>query len=183
MVPLLALQQLYDGCIGNEVTRIKWVKGLNEPAAKQIRCHIRHKAAAESDINSITSQIARCMGPICGPPGSCRPPLLTPWTLLSGIYNHYTSKHITCKWKDNLGVNPDSMIMWPSWGPPGADRTQVGPMLAPWILLSGESCGLLSMVYIYDGIMTKFFHKTNTLLNSQVATNLICLCAIRVHVQ
>ena len=25
----------------------------------------------------------------------------------------------------------------PTWGPPGADRTQVGPMLAPWILLSG----------------------------------------------
>ena len=25
----------------------------------------------------------------------------------------------------------------PTWGPSGADRTQVGPMLAPWILLSG----------------------------------------------
>ena len=25
----------------------------------------------------------------------------------------------------------------PTWGPPGADRTQVGPMLAPWTLLSG----------------------------------------------
>ena len=24
-----------------------------------------------------------------------------------------------------------------SWGPSGADRTQVGPMLAPWTLLSG----------------------------------------------
>ena len=23
------------------------------------------------------------------------------------------------------------------WGPSGADRTHVGPMLAPWILLSG----------------------------------------------
>ena len=28
-------------------------------------------------------------------------------------------------------------FMWPIWGPPGADRTQVGPMLAPWTLLSG----------------------------------------------
>ena len=27
--------------------------------------------------------------------------------------------------------------MRPTWGPSGADRTQVGPMLAPWILLSG----------------------------------------------
>ena len=33
--------------------------------------------------------------------------------------------------------------MGPAWGPSGADRTQVGPMLAPWTLLSGkwtESC-------------------------------------------
>ena len=28
--------------------------------------------------------------------------------------------------------------MGPTWGPPGADRTQVGPMLAPWTLLSGS---------------------------------------------
>ena len=27
-------------------------------------------------------------------------------------------------------------FMWPTWGPPGADRTLVGPMLAPWTLLS-----------------------------------------------
>ena len=27
----------------------------------------------------------------------------------------------------------------PTWGPSGADRTQVGPMLAPWTLLSGAS--------------------------------------------
>ena len=28
----------------------------------------------------------------------------------------------------------------PTWGPSGADRTQVGPMLAPWTLLSGMRC-------------------------------------------
>ena len=28
-------------------------------------------------------------------------------------------------------------FMGPTWGPSGADRTQVGPMLAPWNLLSG----------------------------------------------
>ena len=33
-------------------------------------------------------------------------------------------------------------FMGPTWGPSGADRTQVGPMLAPWTLLSG----VLSMV-------------------------------------
>ena len=29
-------------------------------------------------------------------------------------------------------------FMGPTWDPSGADRTQMGPMLAPWTLLSGE---------------------------------------------
>ena len=32
-------------------------------------------------------------------------------------------------------------FMGPTWGPPGADGTQVGPMLAPWTLLSGMFVG------------------------------------------
>ena len=36
-------------------------------------------------------------------------------------------------------------LMGPTWGPSGADRTQVGPMLAPWTLLSGYPCDYLSM--------------------------------------
>ena len=32
-------------------------------------------------------------------------------------------------------------FMGPTWGPSGADRTQMGPMLAPWTLL----CGYLSV--------------------------------------
>ena len=30
-----------------------------------------------------------------------------------------------------------AMFMGPEWGPTGADRTQVDPILAPWTLLSG----------------------------------------------
>ena len=30
-------------------------------------------------------------------------------------------------------------FMGPTWGPSGADRTQGGPVLAPWALLSGQS--------------------------------------------
>ena len=30
--------------------------------------------------------------------------------------------------------------MGPTWGPSGAARSQVGPMFAPWTLLSGMSC-------------------------------------------
>ena len=32
-----------------------------------------------------------------------------------------------------------AIFMGPTWGPPGAARTQVGPMLATWTLLSGIS--------------------------------------------
>ena len=32
--------------------------------------------------------------------------------------------------------------MEPTWGPSGADKTQVGPMLAPWTFLSGLALGL-----------------------------------------
>ena len=32
-----------------------------------------------------------------------------------------------------------AMFMGTTWGPSGADRTQVGPMLAPWKLRSGNS--------------------------------------------
>ena len=28
-------------------------------------------------------------------------------------------------------------FMWPTWGPPGSCRSQVGPTFAPWTLLSG----------------------------------------------
>ena len=44
----------------------------------------------------------------------------------------------TCHQKSKLkSYIPDSKFMGPTWGPSGADRTQVGPMLAPWTLLSG----------------------------------------------
>ena len=33
-------------------------------------------------------------------------------------------------------------FMGPTWGPSGADRTQVGPMLAPWTLLSGYTLSI-----------------------------------------
>ena len=35
--------------------------------------------------------------------------------------------------------HPDSKVHGANMGPSGADRTQVGPMLAPWTLLSGQT--------------------------------------------
>ena len=44
---------------------------------------------------------------------------------------------ISCmQWLPILTI-PDKRFMGPTWGPSGADRTQVGPMLAPWTLLYG----------------------------------------------
>ena len=46
--------------------------------------------------------------------------------------------HLGCV--THTGNNMLSLIarfMGPTWGPSGADRIQVGPMLAPWPLLSG----------------------------------------------
>ena len=39
-----------------------------------------------------------------------------------------------CVWVDSSLI---ARLMGPTWGPSGADRTQVGPMLAPWTLKSG----------------------------------------------
>ena len=37
----------------------------------------------------------------------------------------------------SLKTVPDNKVRGPTWGPSGVDSTQVGPMLAPWTLLSG----------------------------------------------
>ena len=42
-------------------------------------------------------------------------------------------------------------FMGPTWGPSGAERTQVGPMLAPWTLLSGTFLFLQGRPWISGG--------------------------------
>ena len=48
---------------------------------------------------------------------------------------------ITWHWLHKGGwgckVSQIARFMGPTWGPPGDDRTQVGPMMAPWTLLFG----------------------------------------------
>ena len=43
----------------------------------------------------------------------------------------------------------DDKVHGPTWDPPGADRTQVGPMLAIWTLLYGY-CSIASMVNLSE---------------------------------
>ena len=52
-------------------------------------------------------------------------------------------------------------LMGPTWGPSGADRTQAGPMLAPWTLLSGN---------IYD-LGIRFVQTMWHLLSSKTWSN------------
>ena len=54
----------------------------------------RMKIRTYNIVSSIHSQRAKFMGPIWGPPGSCRPqmgPMLAPWTLLSGFLSRLFS--------------------------------------------------------------------------------------------
>ena len=44
--------------------------------------------------------------------------------------------HLQCRRQGIVYIPLITRFMGPIWGPPGADRTQVGPMLAPWTLLS-----------------------------------------------
>ena len=44
-------------------------------------------------------------------------------------------------------------FMRPTWGPSGADRTQVGSILAPWTLLSGISCKISASCFDYNDFL------------------------------
>ena len=57
------------------------------------------------------------------------PPMLTT--------HGYTQKHRRLNFRQHLHTVPDSKLHGANMGPIWADMTQVGPMLAPWILLSG----------------------------------------------
>ena len=63
----------------------------------------------------------------------------TPSRSLWRQYNEYP--HFTRQWVSarmyTMETSLIARFMGPTWGPSGADRTQVGPMLAPWSLLSG----------------------------------------------
>ena len=48
-------------------------------------------------------------------------------------------KNVYSAYRRPYGVTPlIARLMGPTWSPSGADRTQVGPMLVPWTLLSGS---------------------------------------------
>ena len=54
-------------------------------------------------------------------------------------------------WRDG-NTSLVARFMGPTWGPSVADRTQVGPMLAPWTLLSGT-------VSLHASQQLSYFHE------------------------
>ena len=71
--------------------------------------------------------------------GSCN--RITTWTSISNITvasreRHGVSNHRRCYCSSNK--TQITKFMGPIWGPPGSCRTEMGPMLAPWTLLSGK---------------------------------------------
>ena len=67
-------------------------------------------------------------------------------------------------------------FMGPTWGPSGADRTQVGPMLAPWTLLSGLVCWCIS------GVLNWHCGKVLQTLYEWHVFNRICLLLMMFHI-
>ena len=63
-----------------------------------------------------------------------------------------------------------AMFLGPAWGPSGADRTQVGPMLAPWTLLSGLSAkysqNSYNTIMVPRNTMRCHYNTVNFLKNS-----------------
>ena len=74
--------------------------------------------------------------------------------------------NFSCKCKTvlpNLVIhfdNPDSTVHGATWGPSGANRSRVGPMLAPLTLLSGNLCNICK-TYPHNKHPTIFDRKLN----------------------
>ena len=54
---------------------------------------------------------------------------------LSNTHYKYTGTNLINRF---IEVTQMTTFMGPTWGPPGSCRPQMGPMLAPWTLLSGK---------------------------------------------
>ena len=76
-------------------------------------------------------------------------------------------------------------FMGPTWGPSGADRIQMGPMLAPWILLSGMfmvMCQLIQALSCVWGLscQKRVSHagKSNCIPHNTVGCNYLFLAGV-----
>ena len=57
-------------------------------------------------------------------------------------------------WGTSTHISQIAKFMGPTWGPPGSCRPQMGPMLAPWTLLSGMLC-LTGLSFEFNHFMSR----------------------------
>ena len=70
-------------------------------------------------------------------------------------------------WSSSLMSSQITRFMGPTWGPPGSCRPQMGPILAPWTLLSGIFSLDHSMLTVHKGTFC-FCLNTNDLVFNRV---------------
>ena len=96
------------------------------------------------------------------------------WCINLGMYciitrAYYLAEKCSCLFNHMLGkATLIARFMGPTWGPSGAGRTQVGPMLVPWTLLSGQS--------YYKGISITSSTNWHLSVNPTCVTKLMCSC-------
>ena len=107
------------------------------------------------------------------------------------------------QWQSSMGnfATLTARFMGPTWGPSGADRTQVGPMLASWTLLSGKGylnhqsleLALKSLTYKFSSLRPinwfilmsescEHFVKKILVVMYSVLFSILCLCH-EIHIQ
>ena len=151
--PVLELQFWY--------CRVLSFRGTATLTSQQVRCFLD-----ASFSRSVTTQIARFMGPTWGPPGSCRPqvgPMLAPQTLLSGQFKAWPRKpgHGYHVCRNALGLERAAFATWmtesnfvPKTWQPNDDHTIYEPSKRFYLL-----CDLLDVLAEFNFSMWSAVHN------------------------
>ena len=75
------------------------------------------------------------------------------------------------------GVAPDSNVHGANMGPPGSCRPQMGPMLAPWTLLSGVVTHGIAYIHEYQN----GWYKQSTAKLMYISWDILCIILIMIQ--
>ena len=119
-------------------------ESVKQQSPKHISCKLPHDLHVDIPVNAL--KICQTPGKSSTNQAKCSKYALSVSRVetfvhggLSGGSNDSLSAGAVHIWNTDLVITPlIARFMRPTWRPSGADRTQVGPMLAPWTLLSGS---------------------------------------------
>ena len=77
-------------------------------------------------------------------------------------------------------INLIAKFIRPAWGLPGADRTQVGPMFAPWVLLSGDIQFVLNRDITYFHVSCLLYNLWDQFSTVYFIWNVDWICQITI---